>query len=94
MTDPHDQAESTASQAEPTASQAEPSLELAVGDRIRIAVQPPYVKTAEPMPMLRPPHVVSLGEEGTIVDYRPGDYWSIRFEGGTFLIDRQYLEKV
>lgn len=67
---------------------------LSVGDRVRIATQPPYVKTAETMPMLRPPHVVKLGEEGTVVDYRPGNHWSVRFEQGTFLIDSQYLEKV
>ncbi|MGF1537572.1 MAG: regulatory protein SipA [Elainellaceae cyanobacterium] len=64
-----------------------------MGDRVRIATLPPYVKTAEPMPMLRPPHVVKLGEEGTIVDYRPGNHWSVRFEQGTFLIDSQYIEK-
>ncbi len=40
------------------------SQELSVGDRVRIIALPPYVKTADPMPMLRPPTVVNLGEEG------------------------------
>ncbi|MGB3612510.1 MAG: DUF3148 domain-containing protein [Elainellaceae cyanobacterium] len=69
-------------------------VSLSVGDRVRISTLPPYVKTAETMPMLRPSHVVQMGEEGTVIDYRPGNHWSVRFEGGTFLIDSQYLEKV
>jgi hypothetical protein len=67
--------------------------EFSVGDRVRIATLPPYVKTAEPMPMLRPPNVVSLGEEGIIVDRRPGG-WGVRFSKGLFLLDAQYLEAV
>ncbi|MGF1515771.1 MAG: regulatory protein SipA, partial [Elainellaceae cyanobacterium] len=59
-----------------------------------IASEPPYVKTAETMPMMRTTDVVKLGEEGTVVDYRPGNHWCVRFEQGTFLIDSQYLEKV
>ena len=72
----------------------EAQISLSVGDRVRVAALPPYVKTAEPMPMLRPPHVVQLGEEGTIIDRRPANYWSVRFGGGTFLVDGQYLERV
>jgi len=68
-------------------------VSFSVGDRVRISILPPYVKTAETMPMLRPSHVVQLGEEGTVIDYRPGNHWSVRFAGGTFLIDSQYLEK-
>ena len=67
------------------------SQEFAVGDRVRIATMPPYIKTADPMPMLRPPNVVALGEEGTILDRRPGGYWMIRFTNGTFLLDSEYL---
>ena len=65
-----------------------------IGDRVRVIALPPYVKTAEPMPMLRPPDVIQLGEEGTILDCRPGGYWSVRFARGAFLMDSQYIEKV
>ncbi|MBP0010104.1 MULTISPECIES: regulatory protein SipA [unclassified Roseofilum] len=65
-----------------------------VGDRVRVIALPPYVKTAEPMPMLRPPDVVQLGEEGTILDCRPGGYWGVRFAGGAFLMDSQYIEVI
>jgi len=68
------------------------SSEFTVGDRVRLASLPPYVKTADPMPMLRPPDVIAVGEEGIVLDRRPGGYWSIRFAAGAFLLDGQYLE--
>lgn len=65
-----------------------------VGDRVKIIALPAYIKTAEPMPMLRPPDLLTLGELGTIMDRRPGGYWGIRFAGGAFLLECQYLEAV
>ncbi|MEB3357626.1 MAG: DUF3148 domain-containing protein [Synechococcales bacterium] len=98
-------AESTPDQpSEPTGTQppltgeelstAEPEKNFAVGDRVRLIAQPPYVKTAERMPMLRPPNVISLGEEGTVLNRHPGQYWSVRFDRGAFLLEGQYLERV
>jgi hypothetical protein len=66
--------------------------EFAVGDRIRVIALPSYVKTAEPMPMLRPPSVIAIGEEGIIFSREPGEYWGIRFEKGAFLLEGQYFE--
>lgn len=68
------------------------SQEFVIGERVRVVALPPYVKTAEPMPMLRPPNVIQIGEEGVVIDQRPGGYWSVRFTSGTFLIDSQYIE--
>ncbi|HEY9626764.1 MAG TPA: DUF3148 domain-containing protein [Coleofasciculaceae cyanobacterium] len=68
--------------------------EFAVGDRVRVTALPPYVKTAEPMPMLRPPNVIHLGEEGIVIDRRPGGFWGVRFSRGMFLMDSQYIEAV
>jgi hypothetical protein len=68
--------------------------EISVGDRVRLATQPPYFKTADPMPMLRPPDTLRVGDEGIVVDRRPGGYWGIKFDRGSFLLDSQYLEKV
>lgn len=70
------------------------SKEFSVGDRVRIAALPPYVKTADPMPMMRPATVIHLGEEGTILDRRPGGYWGVRLTNGAYLLDSQYLEAV
>ena len=67
--------------------------DISVGDRVRLATQPPYFKTADPMPMLRPPDTLRVGAEGVVVDRRPGGYWGIKFDQGSFLLDSQYLEK-
>lgn len=67
---------------------------LQVGMRVMLAVRPPYFKTAEPMPMLRPPDLVSVGEEGAIVDARPGGYWVVKFARGSFLLDGQFLAEL
>ncbi|ALF52061.1 hypothetical protein ACX27_03040 [Nostoc piscinale CENA21] len=66
--------------------------EFAIGSKVRVVALPPYVKTADPMPMLRPPDVIHLGEEGIVLDRRPGGYWGIRFTRGAFLLDSQYIE--
>ncbi|MBF2026023.1 MAG: DUF3148 domain-containing protein [Oscillatoriales cyanobacterium C42_A2020_001] len=68
--------------------------EFTVGDRVRLITLPAYVKTADPMPMLRPPDVLMLGEEGIVLDRRPGNYWSVRFSKGAYLLESQYLELV
>ncbi len=70
------------------------SKEFVIGAKVRVITLPPYLKTADPMPMLRPPDVVALGEEGIVSDRRPANYWVVRFTNGTFLIDSQYIESV
>ncbi|TAF12264.1 MAG: DUF3148 domain-containing protein [Nostocales cyanobacterium] len=68
------------------------SPEFPISSKVRVVALPPYVKTADPMPMLRPAEVISIGEEGIVIDRRPGGYWGVRFARGTFLIDSQYIE--
>ncbi len=68
--------------------------EFSVGDRVQLVALPPYLKTADPMPMLRPPDLLQVGDEGLVLDRRPGGYWGIRFDRGSFLIDSQYLTPV
>lgn len=70
------------------------SKAINVGDRVKIVTLPPYLKTAEPMPMLRPADLLSIGDEGVVIDRRPGGYWGVRFERGAFLIELQYVELV
>ncbi|MGB7087906.1 MAG: DUF3148 domain-containing protein, partial [Phormidesmis sp.] len=65
-----------------------------VGDRVKVQTLPPYLKSAETMPMLRPPDLVEIGEEGTVLSRKPGGYLGVRFSRGLFLIDAQYLEVV
>lgn len=47
------------------------SKEFTIGSKVRVIALPPYVKTADPMPMLRPPDVIRIGEEGVVLDRRP-----------------------
>lgn len=70
------------------------STEIAVGKKVKVVVLPPYIKTAEPMPMLRPANVIRLGEEGVVISQKPGNSWAVRFEKAAFLIDSQYIESV
>ena len=68
--------------------------EFSIGSKVRVVSLPPYVKTADPMPMLRPPDVIHLDEEGVVLDRRPGGYWGIKFARGAFLLEADYLESV
>lgn len=65
---------------------------IQVGDRVKICALPPYLKSDDHMPMLRPPDLVEMGEEGIVLKRIPGGYVSVRFSRGAFLIDAQYLE--
>jgi Protein of unknown function (DUF3148) len=67
------------------------SQEFNIGTTIKIAVLPAYLKTADPMPMLRPPSLLELGEIGLITDRKPGNYWVVKFDRGSFLLEEQYL---
>ncbi|MFB2773289.1 regulatory protein SipA [Pelatocladus sp. BLCC-F211] len=70
------------------------SQEFPIGSKVRVIALPPYVKTADPMPMLRPPDVIRIGEEGVVLDRRPAGYWGVRFSKGAFLMESQYIESV
>ncbi|WP_353291317.1 DUF3148 domain-containing protein [Synechococcus sp. M16CYN] len=65
-----------------------------IGDRLRLKQQPSYLKTADPMPMLRPSDLVSLEEVGEVVAIHPLDIVAVRFRQGTFLIALNQLEVV
>ncbi len=67
---------------------------ISVGDIVKIVQQPPFLKTADPMPMLRSAELVKAEEEGRVVEIRPAGYYSVRFANGVFLIDRKYLDVV
>ncbi len=66
--------------------------EITVGSKVRLVSHPPFLKTAEPMPMLRPSDLLDIGTEGVVMDRRPGGYWGVRFERGIFLMENQYIE--
>lgn len=57
-----------------------------VGDRVALAGPQRYLKTADPMPMLRPPDLVDLEELGQVVEVRARGLLAVRFRRGTFLL--------
>ncbi|MEM9772128.1 MAG: DUF3148 domain-containing protein [Cyanobacteria bacterium P01_D01_bin.73] len=69
-----------------------PSQEIAVGCRVRLIALPDYVKTADPMPMLRPPTVLTLGAEGIVLERRSHNTWAIRFDDKCYLLSPSFLE--
>jgi hypothetical protein len=70
------------------------SSEVRVGANVRVVSLPPYIKTAEPMPMLRPSNLLTIGQLGTITARQPGGYWAVKFDRGSFLLEADYLEVV
>ncbi len=67
---------------------------LPVGARVEVVEMPPYLKTADPIPMLRPAHLIRLHEQGVILQRRLLGTYSVQFANGIFLIDRKYLALV
>ena len=70
-----------------------PQVPLSVGDGVRLAVAPRYLKTADPMPMLRPPDLISADEVGQVLELRPGGALAVRFRRGTFLLAAAELRR-
>ncbi|MCG9893236.1 MAG: DUF3148 domain-containing protein [Thermosynechococcaceae cyanobacterium MS004] len=70
------------------------NLEFQTGDRVSLIASPPYLKTAEPIPMLRPADKVAVGSQGVILGRAPGNVWRVRFENGAYLLELSYLAPV
>ena len=69
-------------------------MSVSVGDRLRLTAAQTYLKTADPMPMLRPPDLVSVGEIGEVIALHPLETVAVRFRRGAFLIRLTQLEPV
>ncbi len=66
-------------------------MNLTIGDKVFLKMPLPFLKTSDPMPMLRPSELVSLEELGVVVGLRPVDIVEVRFRRGTFLIPIENL---
>jgi len=69
-------------------------IALAVGDSVRLVGVPSYLKTADPMPMLRPSDLVEAEEIGQVVEIRALGQFAVRFRRGAFLLSRADLSPV
>lgn len=67
---------------------------ISVDSKVKLKASPPYFKTAEPMPMLRPPDTIKIEEKGRVTGLKPGGYWVVKFASGSFLLDSQYIEVI
>ena len=71
----------------------EPSADFPlVGAAVRLRQRIPYLKTADPMPMLRPPDLIDTQEVGQVVAIKPLQQRAVRFRRGTFLLAAANLE--
>ena len=78
----------------PDASPEPAAHALAMGRAVRLIQAASYLKTADPMPMLRPPDLVDTTELGQVVGLRAGGLVAVRFRRGTFLMEAGQLELV
>jgi hypothetical protein len=62
-----------------------------IGAQVQLRCPVPYLKTADPMPMLRPPDLVDPEEIGVVVERRARDQLAVRFRRGTFLLTSSQL---
>ena len=69
-------------------------MKFSIGEKVSLQVPMPYLKTAEPVSMLRPPDLVSLDEVGVITGIRPKDLLEVKFRMGDFLIPAERLKVV
>jgi hypothetical protein len=84
----------TSPEPSPDGEQHAPAAELAVGSRVRLKDTPAYLKTADAMPMLRPPELVDGGEVGQVVALKALGQVAVRFRRGTFLLEGRQLELI
>ena len=69
-------------------------MKFAIGEKVSLQVPMPYLKTVDPISMLRPPDLVSLDEVGVIIGIRSEDLLEVKFRRGNFLIPAERLELV
>ncbi len=67
-------------------------MSFSIGDKVSLKVPLPYLKSSDPMPMLRPPDLVSLEEFGDVIAIKSFDVVEVRFRRGSFLIPTVHLQ--
>lgn len=65
-----------------------------MGTTVRLRQRPRYLRSADPMPMLRPPDLIDADESGLVVEQRPLMQLAVRFRRGTFLLESAQLQVV
>ena len=69
-------------------------MKFSIGQKVSLQVPMPYLKTIDPISMLRPQDLVSLDEVGVIIGIRPNDLLDVKFRSGNFLIPAERLQTI
>ncbi|MCP9916151.1 DUF3148 domain-containing protein [Cyanobium sp. ATX 6F1] len=69
-------------------------MTFTVGDQVQLVVVPAYLKSADPMPMLRPADLIDREEVGEVVGVRAKGLLAVRFRRGAFLLETAQLVAV
>ena len=69
-------------------------MSVSIGDQVRLVRPQTFLKTADPMPMLRPPDLVAHDEIGRVMALQPAETAAVRFSRGTFLLSIEQLTLV
>jgi hypothetical protein len=77
---------------DPQSAESLNPLTFGVGDAVQLKGRPKYLKTADPMPMLRPPDLVDSDEQGQVLAIKARNQFAVRFRRGTFLLDAEQLQ--
>lgn len=71
---------------QPTSPESPATSPFAVGAAVQLKGRLAFLKTADAMPMLRPPDLVDPGEWGEVIAIKPLNQLAVRFRRGTFLL--------
>ena len=66
-------------------------MEFCIGQKVSLKSPLPYLKTIDPVPMLRPPDLVYIEEIGVIIGIRAMELVEVKFRRGIFLISIERL---
>tara|TARA_Y100000589_G_scaffold302026_1_gene313306 strand:+ start:132 stop:347 length:216 start_codon:yes stop_codon:yes gene_type:complete len=67
-------------------------MKFKINQKVKLIAPLPYLKTAENMPMLRPPDLVAIDEIGEVLSLKSPETVEVKFRRGKFLIDVDKLE--
>ncbi len=67
-------------------------MTLSMGNKVFLKISQSYLITNDPMPMLRPPDLISSNEIGEIVAFMPKDMVAVKFRRGTFVLNLSHIE--
>ena len=69
-------------------------MNFEIKDKVKLIAPVSYLKTADNMPMLRPPDLVAIDEIGVILAINSPNTVVVKFRRGSFLLDIDKIERI